>query len=174
MKSRRLMWFTATILLGVMAIPVQLSAQEIKAKHRHYKLIDVGTLGGPTSFPPNPYALDINSHGLAIAEAETSIPDPNAPNCFQPDCLVNHAITWQNGLQTDLGTLPGGHGSYPSWSNDQGTVVGWSENGVIDPLTGGSLRFIGRTARFLILARWVGMRATHRPSITGVRWSEKH
>jgi hypothetical protein len=28
MESRRLMWFTATILLGVMATPVQLSAQE--------------------------------------------------------------------------------------------------------------------------------------------------
>lgn len=107
-----------------------------KKEHHHYKLIDVGTLGGPTSFPPNPYALDINSCGLAIAEADTSIPDPNAPNCFQKDCLVNHAITWQNGLQKDLGILPGGYGSYPSWSSDQGTVVGWSENGVIDPLTG--------------------------------------
>lgn len=107
-----------------------------KAKHHHYKLIDMGTLGGPTSFPPTPYALAVNSHGLAIAEAATPTPDPNSPNCFQPDCLVNHAITWQNGLQTDLGTFPGGYGSYPSWSNDQGTVVGWSENGVIDPLTG--------------------------------------
>ena len=37
---------------GLMAISNQLSAQEQHAKHHHYKLIDVGTFGGP--LPPTP------------------------------------------------------------------------------------------------------------------------
>jgi hypothetical protein len=45
MKSRTLMWFTAVTLFGALAQPMQLAA-----KHTRYKLIDVGTLGGPASY----------------------------------------------------------------------------------------------------------------------------
>ena len=141
MKSRRFTCILAMTLFAL-AIPVAVAAQDNaapnhKAKHHHYQLFDMGTLGGPNSFPPNQGILDINSRGLAIAEAETLIPDPYFPNCLQPpDCLVNHAITWQNGVQTDLGSLPGLNNSFPFWSNSQGTVVGISENSVVDPLTG--------------------------------------
>lgn len=44
--------FTMT-LFGALAIPVRLAAQEQeekkeqKAKHHHYKLVDIGTFGGP-------------------------------------------------------------------------------------------------------------------------------
>jgi len=145
MKSRRFVRII-TLTLFALAVPVGVAAQQNgtrtpKAKHHHYQLVDMGTAGGPGSFPPNagpgPSAslLDINSRGLAIAEADTSIPDPYSPNCLQ-DCLVNHAITWQNGVQTDLGALPGVNNSFPTWSNVQGTVVGISENSIIDPLTG--------------------------------------
>lgn len=130
-----------TVLAGV-AMPLGVFAQdrvprEKTAKHHHYKLIDMGTLGGPGSFSPFPWALDIDSRGLATAEADTSMVDPYAPNCLQSDCLVNHPITWQHGVQTDLGALPGvGNSSIPNWVNDVGDVVGMSNNGVIDPLTG--------------------------------------
>ena len=56
MKSRTSTWITAIALLGSLAIPVHLAAQEQEekkeqdAKHRHYKLIDMGTFGGPGSF----------------------------------------------------------------------------------------------------------------------------
>jgi len=139
-KSRMFTNIIAMTLLAALAMPVESSAQEQKEQkkeHHHYKLVDLGTLGGPNSFFPGPGTLDLNSRGLAIAEADTSIPDPFAPNCLQSTCLVNHSITWHNGVRTDLGALPGGNNSsIPSWSNDQGTVVGISNNNLFDPLTG--------------------------------------
>ena len=134
-------WVTALTLFVALALPVASSAQELKEEkkeHHHYKLIDMGTLGGPNTFPQGTASLAINSRGLATAQAETSIPEPFAPNCLQPpECLAARAITWQNGVQTDLGALPGvGNTSVPLWINDQGTIAGISENGVIDPLTG--------------------------------------
>jgi probable HAF family extracellular repeat protein len=143
MKSKIWTRIIALALFAAVATPVGVAAQDNatqnqRARHHHYQLIDMGTLGGANSFPPTPYPppLDINSRGLAIAGAETSIPDPYAPNCFTGECLVTHTITWQNGVQTDLGALPGANNSFPAWVNDHGDVVGFSENSVIDPLTG--------------------------------------
>jgi len=140
MNSKTWMRITAVALFAALAIPVQLAAQERQDKKEvhHYKLIDIGTLGGPNSFFATLFSREINSHGVAVAEAETTIPDPYSPNCLQgPDCLVNHGIAWKNGVQIDLGALPdGNNSSFPFWVNDQGTAVGLSENGVIDPLTG--------------------------------------
>jgi uncharacterized membrane protein len=138
--------WTRIVALALFAAPaptVSMAAQDNAKpdrhhKHHHYQLIDMGTLGGPNSYPPTlwPPPLNINSRGLAIGGADTSIPDPYAPNCFVGDCLVTHTITWRNGVQTDLGALPGVNSSFPAWVNDHGDVVGLSENGVIDPLTG--------------------------------------
>jgi hypothetical protein len=55
MKSKALTCIVAMTLFGVLAISIRLAAQEQeektekKAKHHHYKLIDTGTLGGPSS-----------------------------------------------------------------------------------------------------------------------------
>ncbi len=128
----------ATVLV-VVAIPVRLTAQgdqKPKREHHRYKVVDLGTLGGPASFIPNPWSQDINRPGTVIAEADTTTLDPNSPNCFQPDCLVNHAIKWHKGIRTDLGALPGANSSFPAWVNDRGLIAGFSENGLIDPLTG--------------------------------------
>jgi probable HAF family extracellular repeat protein len=140
-KKNVTMLITSVSLCAALALPVRPqgnATQPHSAPHHHYKLVDMGTRGGPNSFSTFPLSLDINTRGLAVAQADTSIPDPYAPNCFlTPDCLVTHVITWQNGVQTDLGALPGGYNSSaPLWINEQGSVAGVSENGVIDPLTG--------------------------------------
>jgi len=48
MKSTNLTCFTLAALLAV-ALVTPLAAQQQAAKHHNYKVIDVGTLGGPTS-----------------------------------------------------------------------------------------------------------------------------
>jgi probable HAF family extracellular repeat protein len=48
-------------------------------------------------------------------------------------------VLWQNGVVTDLGALPGNNGENSSWAiaiNNFGLVVGFSENGAIDPVSG--------------------------------------
>ena len=66
----------------------------------------------------------INNAGTVVGEGDTSNPD------------VQHAFRWQKGVLTDLGVLPGGHFSHPIRINDAGLSVGFSDNGVTDPLTG--------------------------------------
>jgi hypothetical protein len=62
-----------------------------------YRLVDLGTLGGPNSglFAT---AKQLNNRGEAIAQADTTIPDPYAPtDCT--DCLVSHGVVLEhNGL----------------------------------------------------------------------------
>ena len=122
-----------------LAMPVVSSAQQQKVTHHHYKLIDVGTFGGPNT---NFYTLGqasqiLNSRGMAAGAADTSMLDPNAPNCLSPDCFISHAFEWQKGSLTDLGALPGANSSFGGWINTNGLVAGISGNSEIDPLTGG-------------------------------------
>ena len=57
MKSRTLTCIAATALFAVLAIPGRVPAQEHTTHFRHYKLIDIGTFGGPASYVNNPLAL---------------------------------------------------------------------------------------------------------------------
>jgi len=139
MKSTTLTCITAMTLFAAFAVPVLLTAQDSqdgKGQHHHYKLIDLGTLGGPNSFVTFPETNTITARGTVIGEADTSTPDPYMPNCLQSDCLVNHSFLWRDGVRVDLGALPGVNNSIPLWINSHGWVVGASENGAIDPLTG--------------------------------------
>ena len=141
MKSRILMLIAAMTLFAALAIPIGLAAQDLaaqatKANHHHYQLIDTGTLGGATSSLGFEGERDINNRGTVVSLAETQIPDPFAPNCFFPDCFVGHAVVWRNGVLTDLGALPPVNNSGPIRISDSGLVSGFSENGLLDPLTG--------------------------------------
>jgi probable HAF family extracellular repeat protein len=114
------------------------SAQEQKAEHHHYKLIDLGTFGGPGSATTE-FQQIMNNHATVVGGADTPSFNPY-PNCFNPfnlpDCYVQHAFGWQNGVLTDLGTLPGGSSSFPYWINADGDIAGGSELAAIDPNSG--------------------------------------
>jgi probable HAF family extracellular repeat protein len=139
MKLRKQVCLTA-ITFAAMAISLQLDAQEEHAAHHHYKLIDLGTFGGPGSGVSGgvPQERLLSIRGTVAGIAETANPDPYSPDClFTGDCFLAHAFLWHNGTLTDLGSLPGsGNSSFAYASNDRGQEVGVSENGTIDPLTG--------------------------------------
>jgi hypothetical protein len=139
MKSELLHHLLAITLVGAaIASPVQLEAQEeSKPHHHHYKLIDLGTLGGPASYFANGFDGILNNHGTAAGWADTSTPDPYPGFCFNLNCFVSHAFAWQGGMLTDLGTLPGGSSSQAFWISRNGLIAGNSQNGEIDPLITG-------------------------------------
>jgi probable HAF family extracellular repeat protein len=128
MRSTNSMYITLAALLTV-AIATPLAAQQQAAKHHNYKVIDVGSLGGPTSgFNFN--SRIINRKGVAVGGADTGVFDPNC------GCYVSHGFRWEDGLLTDLGPLPGGANTFAIAINSPGAVAGISENGLIDPVTG--------------------------------------
>lgn len=152
MKKSLLALISICSLCASLAMPLVSSAQNTStqnqtAQHHHYILIDIPTLGGPTSsfaFAGDSSKI-INSQGTAVAQADTSTPDPfclshcgsstGSPLCFF-DCFVSHPVQRLNGVLTDLGALPGVNSSGSFWINSQGWAAGLSENGVIDPQTG--------------------------------------
>jgi probable HAF family extracellular repeat protein len=141
MKRAELVLTTAMALFILLAVPIQVAAQAEKhqsqPKHHHYKLIDVGTFGGPNAYLsyPLPGEVQINQHGLVAGVADTPNSDPYYPNCLV-DCYQVQAFQWQDGVLTDLGALPGTNDSYAFSSNNRGQIVGVSENGAIDPVFG--------------------------------------
>jgi probable HAF family extracellular repeat protein len=133
MNSKAWTRIIALALLAALAIPVRLAAQD----HSRYKLIDLGTFGGPASYFSNGFDGILNHHGTAAGWADTSNPDPYAPFCFNADCFASHAFQSQNGVLTDLGVLPGGASGNAVWITANGLVVGTSQNGQFDPLFSG-------------------------------------
>ena len=97
-----------------------------------YRLIDLGTLGGPDSGPVFPGVV-LNDRGDVIAQAATATLDPNA---IQDDGYAWHGILSNaTGVVRDLGSLPGITTSLPSGINQNGLIAGFSTNGLLDPLT---------------------------------------
>jgi len=113
------------LIVGALALPLIITqaGQDQTKEHPRYKLIDLGTLGGPASRLEGDSKV-LNNAGTVVGDADTSNPG------------VQHAFRWQNGVMTDLGVLPGGNFSHPISMNDTGLSVGFSENGVTAPLTG--------------------------------------
>jgi len=145
MKFAKLKCITAvaTALCTLLAIPVQLAAQDNQDHHHmhhHYQLIGLGTFGGPGNVVAiEPFQNVINSNGTVVGGADTSIPAPE-PGCYNPignpDCFISHAFVWRGSNLKDLGTLPGGNYSFAMAINERGRIAGVSENDQIDPFTG--------------------------------------
>jgi probable HAF family extracellular repeat protein len=140
MKLKILASFIATALLTVLVIPFHLAAQEQedkkeqKTKHHHYKLIEMGTFGGPSSYFTF-ISRPLNKHGVAAGMADTPAA-VNPPLCLV-DCFLTHAFLGKHGVITDLGALPGIGGSFVNDINGKGVVTGMSLNGRTTPVLGG-------------------------------------
>jgi probable HAF family extracellular repeat protein len=142
MKSETLTCIT-TVTLFVALAPLQLAAQgqpQGKLQPR-YKLVDLGTFGGPNSGVPTAFdelngtagAQAISNQGTVAGTADTATADPL---CAFDDCFYPNAFQWRNGVLTNLGALPGSPYSGASWISSNGLIAGVSENGQNDPLTG--------------------------------------
>ena len=127
----------ATALVSLAAF-VQLSAQQATTTHHHYKLVDLGTFGGPNGFLAG-FTLPINLRGVVTECSDSAVFDSNFPTqnpYFGGDPYIQVAYEWANGVRSKLRTLHGGTNACTQWINDYGTVVGASDMGEIDPLTG--------------------------------------
>jgi probable HAF family extracellular repeat protein len=150
MKTPSCSSILVTTLLAL-AIPLFGAAAQ---KHHHYKVIDIDTFGGPQSYFNSLPLTDVflfntvfynvaqvrNPKGVLVGFADTARPDPNSANpvfCYVPDCFVTHAYRWQNGVETDLGVLPGGASSAAFWITPNGLIGGNSQVGETDPLIPG-------------------------------------
>jgi probable HAF family extracellular repeat protein len=125
MKSRKLMFVIVAALSIALVLPVQLAAQ-----HTRYKLVDLGTLGGPNSQVNGSPPPMINNRGVVAGSAETADP------CSYLGGLIAPAFRWEDGLLNNLGLLPGGCFSLPNAINAKGMMAGAGDVGVIEPVTG--------------------------------------
>jgi probable HAF family extracellular repeat protein len=99
--------------------------------------LSLGTLGGPNSniaWPNHTTKGEI----VGIAETAEANPYDESWSCsaFFPSAPTGDVclgFAWRDGVMTPLPALPGGYNSYGAGVNNQGEVVGWAENGVLDP-----------------------------------------
>ena len=120
-------------LMCALAVPTVGLGQQ----HHHYKLIDVGTLGGPNSFVHGT-TQSVTNHGTLVGAADTPTPDPKPPCLICVSSFITHAFQWRAGVLTDLGAFPGTNSSGAFSTSNSGLAVGFSENGSVDPLLGAS------------------------------------
>src|SRR5262245_7664834 len=78
------------LIAGSLSLPLITQA----GAHARYKLIDLGTLGGPASTVAGGTDI-INDRGTLIGGADTPEPDPFSPNCYSPTYSARHAFQWQ-------------------------------------------------------------------------------
>jgi probable HAF family extracellular repeat protein len=138
MKSQFLMEFAAMTCFASMAIPAEPAAQ-----HTHYKLVDMGTLGGPASYVTEPGLgfgeLVLNSRGEVAGKSDTSTSNQRSGNC-PPICFDTKVFRWERGTLTPLDGLSTViNNSDVASINSRGWIAGNSATGDIDPITGGQI-----------------------------------
>jgi len=134
MKIRN--FLNGTVLLVVTMLPFCSLAQQ-KQDHSHYKVIEIGTFGGPNSYLMFSNRT-LNNSGVAAGIADTAAA-ASPPFCLLlPDCFVPHSFVWKDEVMTDLGGLPGVaiSGSLPNYINEKGVVAGIAFNGRADDVIG--------------------------------------
>jgi probable HAF family extracellular repeat protein len=140
----------ATLVGPVTSAPVAAQDKPVhndKHHHYHYKLIDMGTFGGSISainFAGDIGNAAVNARGVTVGFSETSTPRGPTSNpviCGGDDGFgssITHAFRWRNGTVVDLSSLPPAETNCSNAYriNARGEIVGFSENGEVDPLTG--------------------------------------
>jgi probable HAF family extracellular repeat protein len=141
MKTRYWARFTANllVLLATCAVAKCGFAQSDSPQSRgpRYRLIDLGTFGGPASYFQNGLDGILNNRGVAVGWSNTPAHDPFDPFCISVNCFAAHAFQFKNGMFRDLGTLPGGASSQAQWISSNGLIAGLSDNGATDPTAAG-------------------------------------
>ena len=74
-------------------------------------------------FDPITTANAVNNQGVVVGSSDTVVLDSQG-NVI---AATTHAISWQNGVIADLGTLPGGGASAANGINDEDEIVGESD-----------------------------------------------
>lgn len=89
---------TLTVLFAATIFSIDARGQETSLApkpnehHLSYRLVDLGTFGGPNSSETVEFPY-INNNGLIVGFADTSFPDSSNPEGFS-----FHAFRWQGGL----------------------------------------------------------------------------
>lgn len=148
MKRIAFTCIVAMTLCGLVAIPAVLAQENHNhAEYHHYKLVDMGTFGGVISsinFAGDAGNAAVNQRGVTVGFSATSTPKLPTSNpfiCGGDDgfgSFVTHAFRWQDGTVADLGALAPTETdcSNAYRVNASGEIVGFSENGEVDPLSG--------------------------------------
>jgi probable HAF family extracellular repeat protein len=100
-----------------------------------YVFVDPGTFGGPLNFLNWP-GIPVTDNGVLVGAADTTIADTDYPE-FSSDPVLAQAFAWRDGRLINLGALPGNNSSGVFAMNNRGVGAGYSENGLVDPSTGG-------------------------------------
>lgn len=133
--SSKILLSLGLVLMLASVITQARAGSSTNAGYPSYRLIDLGTLGGPTSLNVFP-ARNINNRGQVIAFADTDVADPN---CYL-GCYYSHAILQQrNGNVIELpfpsGIDPTNNTSLAGDLTPNGRMGGFVTNGLIDPMT---------------------------------------
>jgi probable HAF family extracellular repeat protein len=141
MKGRYALGFVAVMLCAELSTPARVTAQEINQHRHHYRLIELGTFGGPTSYinPAGNGGPYMNREGAVVGSSQTPVPLPSNNNGFVcvagPD--VYHGLAWGESGITNLPSLRGDDNCGNAAAiNDLGEIAGQSENGLVDAITG--------------------------------------
>lgn len=129
-KARRIACVVSVSSVGLLSLGIVPAAAASPAHlEPRYIAVDVGTLGGPDAYPNEPGRI-VSNNGVVVGSATTPAfnPFPQEPG------NVFHAFEWKKGVMTDLGTL-GGYNAGIFELNGVGVGAGYSETGVLDPLT---------------------------------------
>src|ERR1700751_3162281 len=117
----------AVALILASTSPPWITAQDRDHRNQpRYRLVDVGTLGGPNSFVA-PFNNNLNKDRPLLTNcADTAQLNPDFPddNPFLNSRHIQHGYRWSSGRLTDLGSLRRGTSSCGQGINVFGSVAG--------------------------------------------------
>jgi len=141
---KKLICVAATYAIMTASIALAHQEEHSDGKHRHhqYRLIDVGTFGGPVNYIKGYFFLseyigdaqDGNNAGTLTGWADTSTPDPYALLCFNGGCSVAYAFRWRTESRPTSAHCLAVGASASSGVSANGLIAGASQNGETDPL----------------------------------------